>query len=267
MSNPCRWRIRPRCVSSGDPPSRTSVSSAVQGPQGPPGRIPSAPETRAFSLRISVDSGRVAPGHEAPHQFDHSSRHFRGRTGPVRQARFAGVCRCSKWVSATPEAPSARHSVPHAGSAPQQGSRQPGPPPGPGAPVVSPYLRGWGRRARTHPRSPSHRPPRSREHKALHEQPCSNPQAGGGPPRLPSRGRLAPPQTARGPTPSRVSAHSLSPAPDINAATGRGARRPPPTGSARLALGSTGARVAHTGPRTRSPSICPGGRPRITGEV
>ncbi|KAJ1118240.1 hypothetical protein NDU88_006435 [Pleurodeles waltl] len=75
------WRIRPRCVSSGDPPSRTSVSSAVQGPQGPPGRIPSAPETRAFSLRISVDSGRVAPGHEAPHQFDHSSRHFRGRTG------------------------------------------------------------------------------------------------------------------------------------------------------------------------------------------
>ncbi|KAJ1185484.1 hypothetical protein NDU88_002276 [Pleurodeles waltl] len=54
-------------------------------PQGPPGRIPSAPETRAFSLRISVDSGRVAPGHEAPHQFDHSSRHFRGRTGPVRQ--------------------------------------------------------------------------------------------------------------------------------------------------------------------------------------
>ncbi|KAJ1213214.1 hypothetical protein NDU88_000852 [Pleurodeles waltl] len=218
MSNPCRWRIRPRCVSSGDPPSRTSVSSAVQGPQGPPGRIPSAPETRAFALRISVDSGRVAPGHEAPYQFDHSSRHFRGRTGPVRQARFAGVCRCSKWVSATPEAPSARHSVPHAGSAPQQGSRQPGPPPG--SPVVSPYLRGWGRRARTHPRSPSHRPPRSREHKALHEQPCSNPQAGGGPPRLPSRSRLAPPQTARGPTPSRVSAHSLSPAPDINAATG-----------------------------------------------
>ncbi|KAJ1156395.1 hypothetical protein NDU88_009114 [Pleurodeles waltl] len=50
-------------------------------------------------------------------------------------------------------------------------------------------------------------------------------------------------------------------------AQGRGARRPPPTGSARLALGSTGARVAHTGPRTRSPSICPGGRPRITGEV
>ncbi|KAJ1083628.1 hypothetical protein NDU88_003785 [Pleurodeles waltl] len=29
--------------------------------------------------------------------------------------------------------------------------------------------------------SPSHRPPRSREHKAFHEQPCSNPQAGGGP--------------------------------------------------------------------------------------
>ncbi|KAJ1138486.1 hypothetical protein NDU88_004869 [Pleurodeles waltl] len=50
-------------------------------------------------------------------------------------------------------------------------------------------------------------------------------------------------------------------------AQGRGARRPPLTGSARLALGSTGARVAHTGPRTRSPSICPGGRPRITGEV
>ncbi|KAJ1119734.1 hypothetical protein NDU88_007919 [Pleurodeles waltl] len=50
-------------------------------------------------------------------------------------------------------------------------------------------------------------------------------------------------------------------------AQGRGARRPPPTGSARLALGSTGARVTHTGPRTRSPSICPGGRPRITGEV
>ncbi|KAJ1097077.1 hypothetical protein NDU88_002204 [Pleurodeles waltl] len=94
-----------------------------------------------------------------------------------------------------------------------------GPPPSPGAPVVYPYLRGWGRRARTHPRSPSHRPPRSREHKASHEQPCSNPQAGGGAPRLPSRGRLAPPQTARGPTPSRVSAHSLSPAPNINAAT------------------------------------------------
>ncbi|KAJ1173671.1 hypothetical protein NDU88_005497 [Pleurodeles waltl] len=64
---------------------RTSVSSAVQGLQGPPGRISSAPETRAFSLWIPVDSGRVAPGHEAPHQFDHSSRHFRGRAGPVRQ--------------------------------------------------------------------------------------------------------------------------------------------------------------------------------------
>ncbi|KAJ1141973.1 hypothetical protein NDU88_008301 [Pleurodeles waltl] len=42
-------------------------------------------------------------------------------------------------------------------------------------------------------------------------------------------------------------------------APGRGARRPSPTGSARLALGSTGARVTHTGPRTRSLSICPGG--------
>ncbi|KAJ1209571.1 hypothetical protein NDU88_004945 [Pleurodeles waltl] len=50
-------------------------------------------------------------------------------------------------------------------------------------------------------------------------------------------------------------------------APGRGARRPSPTGSARLALGSTGARVTHTGPRTRSPSICPGGWPRVTGEV
>ncbi|KAJ1131612.1 hypothetical protein NDU88_009947 [Pleurodeles waltl] len=80
-----QWRIRPQCVSSGDPPSRTSVSSAVQGLQGPPGRISSAPETRTFSLWIPVDSGRVAPGHEAPHQFDHSSRHFRGRAGPVRQ--------------------------------------------------------------------------------------------------------------------------------------------------------------------------------------
>ncbi|KAJ1092148.1 hypothetical protein NDU88_005260 [Pleurodeles waltl] len=141
-----------------------------------------------------------------------------------------------------------------------------GPPSGPGAPVVSPYLQGWGRRARTHLRSPSHRPPRSREHKAFHEQPCSNPQAGGGPPRLPSRGRLAPPQMARGPTPSRVSAHSLSPAPDINAATDPRPRGSP-AASDGLVLGSTGARVAHTGPRTRSPSICPGGRPRITGEV
>ncbi|KAJ1080988.1 hypothetical protein NDU88_001175 [Pleurodeles waltl] len=148
-------------------------------------------------------------------------------------------------------------------------SKAPGsraPPSGPGAPVVSPYLQGWGRRARTHLRSPSHRPPRSREHKAFHEQPCSNPQAGGGPPRLPSRGRLAPPQMARGPTPSRVSAHSLSPASDINAATDPRPRGPP-AASDGLVLGSTGARVAHTGPRTRSPSICPGGRPRITGEV
>ncbi|KAJ1144743.1 hypothetical protein NDU88_011040 [Pleurodeles waltl] len=119
-----------------------------------------------------------AVGHHARPRVRYFPPQGRPSRGP---ARSAGVCRCSKWVSATPEAPSTRHSVPHAGSAPQQGSRQPGPPPSPGAPVVSPYLRGWGRRARTHPRSPSHRPPRSREHKAFHEQPCSNPQAGGGP--------------------------------------------------------------------------------------
>ncbi|KAJ1140098.1 hypothetical protein NDU88_006458 [Pleurodeles waltl] len=161
-------------------------------------------------------------------------------------ARSAGVCRCSKWVSATPEAPSARHTVPHAGSAPQQGSRQSGPPLGPGAPVghvlvASPYLRGWGRRARTHPRPPSHRPPRSREHEAFHDQPCSNLQAGGGPPRLPSRGRPAPPQTAGGPTPIRAPAHSLSPAPGISAATG-----PRPWGSPAV---SNGLRQARSGLR------------------
>ncbi|KAJ1113011.1 hypothetical protein NDU88_001271 [Pleurodeles waltl] len=136
--------------------------------------------------------------------------------------------------------------MPHAGSAPQQGSRQPGPPLGPGAPVAhvlvaSPYLRGWGQKARTHPRLPSHRPPRSREHEALHDQPCSNLQAGGGPPRLPSRGRPAPPQTVSGPTPIRAPAHSLSPAPGINAATG-----PRPWGSPAI---SNGLRQARSGLR------------------
>ncbi|KAJ1177540.1 hypothetical protein NDU88_002795 [Pleurodeles waltl] len=44
-------------------------------------------------------------------------------------------------------------------------------------------------------------------------------------------------------------------------APGRGARRPSPTGSARLALGSAGARVTHTGPRSRSRQFAPGGSP------
>ncbi|KAJ1143796.1 hypothetical protein NDU88_010100 [Pleurodeles waltl] len=117
-----------------------------------------------------------------------------------------------------------------------------GPPLGPGAPVAhvlvaSPYLRGWGRRARMHPRPPSHCPPRSREHEALHDQPRSNLQAGGGPPRLPSRGRPAPPQTVRGPTPIRAPAHSLSQAPGINAATG-----PRPWGSPAVSNGLRQAR-------------------------
>ncbi|KAJ1167515.1 hypothetical protein NDU88_007906 [Pleurodeles waltl] len=150
-----------------------------------------------------------------------------------------------------------------------------GHPLGPGAPVAhvlvaSPYLRGWGRRARTHPMPPPpHRPPWSREHEALHDQPCSNLQAGGGPPaspaavgRLPLKRRAVPHPSARALTRSvRLPALTRRQAP------GRGARQPSPTGSARLALGSAGARVTHTGPRSRSPSICPGGCPRITGEV
>ncbi|KAJ1105415.1 hypothetical protein NDU88_002821 [Pleurodeles waltl] len=96
--------------------------------------------------------------------------------------------------------------------------------PGSRAPVLvaSPYLRGWGRRARTPP-SPQ---PRARITRSVRLPPLTQRQA-----------------------------------------PGRGARRPSPTGSARLALGSTGAWVTHTGSRTRSPSICPGGWPRITGEV
>ncbi|KAJ1211960.1 hypothetical protein NDU88_007308 [Pleurodeles waltl] len=45
-------------------------------------------------------------------------------------------------------------------------------------------------------------------------------------------------------------------------APGRGARRPSPSGSARLALGSSGARVTHTGPRSRSPLSLPVNLPR-----
>ncbi|KAJ1206200.1 hypothetical protein NDU88_001609 [Pleurodeles waltl] len=136
--------------------------------------------------------------------------------------------------------------------------------------VASPYLRGWGRRARTHPRSPSHRPPRSRKHKAFHDQPCSNPQAGGGgAPVSPAAVGWLPLKRRAVPRPAAcpLTRSVWLPALTRRQAPGRGARRPSPTGSARLALGSTGARVTHTGSRTRSPSICPGGWPRITGEV
>ncbi|KAJ1083123.1 hypothetical protein NDU88_003283 [Pleurodeles waltl] len=108
--------------------------------------------------------------------------------------------------------------------------------------------------------------PRSALQESL-RSPATSRQEGGRPAspaavgRLPLKRRAIPRPAARPP------AHSLSPAPGINANTGRGARRPSPTGSARLALGSAGARVTHTGPRSRSPSICPGGWPRITGEV
>ncbi|KAJ1080917.1 hypothetical protein NDU88_001106 [Pleurodeles waltl] len=93
--------------------------------------------------------------------------------------------------------------------------------------------------------------------------PAATPRQEGG------RGRLVPLKRRAVPRPAAYSLTRSVRLPTLTRrqAQGRGARRPPPTGSARLALGSTGARVAHTGPRTRSPSICPGGRPRITGEV
>ncbi|KAJ1217038.1 hypothetical protein NDU88_004634 [Pleurodeles waltl] len=193
----------------------TSVSSAVQSPQGPPGRIPPVPET--VLSRSGSQWTRGALHQDKRHHTSSITVVATSGAGPVLRGR--------------------RHS-----KAP--GSRAH--PLGPGAPVAhvlvaSPYLRGWGRRARTHPRPPSHRPPRSREHKAFHDQPCSYLQAGGGPPRLPSRGRPAPPQTARGPTPSRTPAHSLSPAPGINMATG-----PRPWGSPAV---SNGLRQARSGLR------------------
>ncbi|KAJ1155555.1 hypothetical protein NDU88_008284 [Pleurodeles waltl] len=162
--------------------------------------------------------------------------------------------------------------VPHAGSAPQQGSRQPGPTLGPRAPVAhvlvaSPYLRGWG---------PARTP--GRRHTVLRGlgnmrlstiSPAATSRQEGGHPaspaaigRLPLKRRTVPRPAARPLTRSvRLPALTRRQAP------GRGARRPSPTGPARLALGSAGARVTHTGPRSRSPSICPGGWPRITGEV
>ncbi|KAJ1219050.1 hypothetical protein NDU88_006621 [Pleurodeles waltl] len=204
------------------------------------------------------------PGGSSICRPSHSHEMVRGpvlsssRVGPPRGlARPAGVCRCSKWVSATPEAPSIRHTVPHAGSAPQQVSQQPGPLLGPGAPVAHvpvafSYSGGRGQRARTQPRPPSHHPPRPREHKVFRPS---------GPVHFSIGPAGVPPLTGRTP------AHLLTPAAGTNGETGRGARRPPTTRSARLAPGSAGARVTHTGPRSHSPSICPGGRPRITGEV
>ncbi|KAJ1200636.1 hypothetical protein NDU88_004457 [Pleurodeles waltl] len=112
-------------------------------------------------------------------------------------------------------------------------------PPGSRAPVLvaSPYLRGWGRRARTHPRSPSHRPLRSRKHKAFHDQPCSNPQAGGGgAPVSPAAVGWLPLKRRAVPRPA---ACPLSLAPGINAATG-----PRPWGSPAV---SDGLRQARSG--------------------
>ncbi|KAJ1142980.1 hypothetical protein NDU88_009292 [Pleurodeles waltl] len=174
------------------------------------------------------------------------------------------MCRCSKWVSTTPDAPSVRHTVALAGSAPQQLSQQPGPLLGPGdpvthVPVVSSYSGGRGQRARTQPRPPSHRPPRPREHKVFLDQPRGSPPAHQWPP-----GGMG---AASSSQPRPLTRSLRLPALTWRQAPGRGARRPPPTRSARLAPGSASARVTHTGPRSRSPSICRGGRPTITGEV
>ncbi|KAJ1152744.1 hypothetical protein NDU88_005519 [Pleurodeles waltl] len=196
-------------------------------------------------------------------------------------ARSAGVCRCSKWVSATPEAPSARHTAPHAGLAPQQGSRKPGPryaqglrvrtfllllltcEVGGGGPARAPgrrhtVLRGLGN-TRLSTISPA----------ATSRQKGGRPASPAAVGRLPLKRRSVPRPSAR-PLTRSVQLPALT----RRQAPSHRARRPSPTGSARLALGSArlalgsaGARVTHTGPRSRSPSICPGGWPRITGEV
>ncbi|KAJ1166357.1 hypothetical protein NDU88_006761 [Pleurodeles waltl] len=103
--------------------------------------------------------------------------------------------------------------------------------------------------------------PRSALQESL-RSPATSRQEGGRPTspaavgRLPLKRRAVPRPAARPLTRSvRLPALTRPQAP------GRGAHRPSPTGSARLALGSAGARVTHTGPRSRSPSICPGGGP------
>ncbi|KAJ1166723.1 hypothetical protein NDU88_007120 [Pleurodeles waltl] len=204
-------------------------------------------------------------GHDHPRLARPRVRYFPPQGRPSRgPARSAGVCRCSKWVSATPEAPSARHSVPHAGSAPQQGSRQPGPRQAQG-------LRSFLLTCEGGAGGPARTP--GRRHTVLRglgntrlstNSPAATPRQEGGRPVSPaavgwlSLKRRVVPRPAAYPLTRSVRLPTLT----RRQAQGRGARRPPPTGSARLALGSTGARsptrVHELAPRHFAPGGGPG---------
>ncbi|KAJ1120794.1 hypothetical protein NDU88_008943 [Pleurodeles waltl] len=239
----------------------------VQGPQGPPGRIPSAPETRAFSLRISVDSGRVAPGHEAPHQFDHSSRHFRGRTGPVRQGGPPGARPVSQECAGAQSGCPLHQRPPPPDTACRTQGRRHSKAPGSRAPRQAQGLRSFLLTCEGGAGGPARTP--GRRHTVLRglgntrpstSSPAATPRQEGGRPVSPAAvgwlplKRRAVPRPAAYPLTRSVRLPTLT----RRQAQGRGARRPPPTGSARLALGSTGARVPALAPRQFAPGGGPG---------
>ncbi|KAJ1192375.1 hypothetical protein NDU88_001682 [Pleurodeles waltl] len=249
----CSWAILDVCGPGPDRPAPSPGATAPYTRQATTG-LPSA-----GGFPLSADLVRLGAQRSPPP----GGGHPRG-LGLVRRYMppfKVGVC------YARGPSGSARHTVPSSGSAPQQVSQQP---------LTREEGGRWparssGPHAAQAAVSPSSAVAATHGFPAqwpdpLLDRPRGGPSSHQGPPGRRGAALLSQPWSAGSPSNgmrshARPRARSLQlPAPAWRQAPGRGARRTLPTGSA-------GALVPHTSPRSRSQSIRPRRRPRMTGEV